>query len=287
MKKTIFPILFSVALAFTFLSTPALAEGELEAMRAAGRLRIGVYTETPPFGYINQRNRLNGYDIFLARRLAKDLLGTEDSLTFVPVTPSTRLEALEKDQVDIILANFTVTPERAERVDFASPYMKVSMAVISPEYAPVANVGQLNNHRLIVTESSTAEQYFTENCPGVQLLKYSAHNQAFRALLDGRGVALANDNNLLYAWMKEHPGFVVELDSLGGVSHIAPAVQKGNIEFLEWLNDEIAMLERTGFFQQAYDQTLRPAFDESVDPKNVLMGLEEEDTKKGNPPLQW
>ena len=85
-----------------------------------------------PFGYIDADGKPAGYDVVYGDRIAADLGVTAK---YVPVDAAARTEVLASNKVDITLANFTVTPERAEKVDFANPYFKVSLGVVSPTSA--------------------------------------------------------------------------------------------------------------------------------------------------------
>ncbi|MDR1045677.1 MAG: cysteine ABC transporter substrate-binding protein [Candidatus Adiutrix sp.] len=254
-----------------FLAAPALAAGELAKIKEAGKIRIGVFSDKPPFGYVDENGDHRGYDVYLARRLAQDLLGDENKIEFVLVEAASRMEVLESNKVDLILANFTVTPERAQRVDFAKPYMKVALGVVSPANAPVTDVAQLRGQKLIVNKGTTADIYFAEKHPEVNLLKYDQNTEAFNALRDGRGAALAHDNTLIFAWINENPGFVSGISFLGNLDSIAPAVKKGNTELLDWLNEEIVRLGQENFFHKNYDATLKPIYGDTVDPETVVV----------------
>ena len=115
---------------------------------------------------------------------------------------------------------------------------------------------------MIVNKGTTADFYFTKNHPEIELLKYDQNTEAFLALKDGRGDALAHDNLLLFAWAKENPSFVVGIGKLGNEDVIAPAVAKGNKELLEWLNKEIQILNENGFMRESYTKTLAPIYGE-------------------------
>ncbi len=269
-KKAILA-LACVAVAAAIGGGPAWAAGELETIKEEGKVRIGVFSDKPPFGYVDENGDNQGYDVYLARRLAKELLGDEGKAEFVLVEAASRMEVLESNKVDIVLANFTVTPERAEKVDFAKPYMKVALGVVSPQNAPITDVAQLNGQTLIVNKGTTADIYFTQNHPEVKLLKYDQNTEAFNALRDGRGVALAHDNTLIFAWITENPGFVAGIDFLGNLDTIAPAVKKGNTELLNWINEQIVALGQENFFHKAYEATLRPVFGDSIDPETVVV----------------
>jgi polar amino acid transport system substrate-binding protein len=249
----------------------AFGAGELEQIKASGKLRVAVFSDKPPFGFVDENGLNQGYDIILARQLAKDLLGSPDKIDFVLVEAASRIEVLQAGKADVVLANFTVTPERAEQVDFAKPYMKVALGVASPKSAPITDVEQLKGQTLIVNKGTTADFYFTKNHPEINLLKFDQNTEAFNALRDGRGAALSHDNTLLFAWVVENNTFVAGIDLLGSEDFIAPAVKKGQAELLEWLNDEIAALTRAKFFENAYKETLEPAFGGTVDPKSVLI----------------
>lgn len=96
----------------------------------SGTIRVGVFSDKKPFGSVGQDGQYEGYDIVYAKRIAEDL---KVKVRFVPVEAASRVEFLTSGKVDVILANFTVTPERAQKVDFAKPYMKVSLGAVSHE----------------------------------------------------------------------------------------------------------------------------------------------------------
>lgn len=242
----------------------------IEKIKDSGKVRIGVFSDKPPFGYVDEKGENQGYDVYLAKRIAKDLLGDENKVEFVLVEAANRVEYLESNKVDIILANFTVTPERKEKVDFATPYMKVALGVVSPDGSPIKSVEELKGKKLLVNKGTTAENYFTKNYPDIELVKFEQNTETFAALTDGRGDALAHDNTLLFAWAKENPGYTTFISNLGDEDVIAPAVKKDNIELLEWLNNEIDTLTKDGFFEEAFNETLAPAYGDTVKPESVI-----------------
>ncbi|NLK27017.1 MAG: transporter substrate-binding domain-containing protein [Clostridiales bacterium] len=240
----------------------------LDEIKESGKIVIGVFSDKKPFGYVDENGEYQGYDVYFGNRIAKDL-GVE--VEYVPVEAASRVEYLVTAKVDIILANFTVTEERAEQVDFALPYMKVALGVVSPETSLITAPEQLNGKTLIISKGTTAETYFTENYPEVKLLKFDQYSEAYAALLDGRGDAFSTDNTEVLAWAIENPGFSVGIDSLGSLDTIAPAVQKGNTELLNWLNEEIIALGKENFFHTNYEETLRPVYGDAADPDSLVV----------------
>ena len=240
----------------------------LDEIKKSGKVVIGVFSDKKPFGYVDENGDFQGYDVYFGNQIAKDL-GVE--VEYVPVEAASRVEYLVTAKVDIILANFTVTEERAEQVDFAKPYMKVALGVVSPDSALITAPEQLNGKTLIVSKGTTAETYFTENYPDVKLLKFDQYSEAYNALLDGRGDAFSTDNTEVLAWALENKGFSVGIESLGNLDTIAPAVQKGNTELLNWLNDEIVSLGKENFFHKDYDETLAPVYGDAADPESLVV----------------
>ncbi len=246
----------------------------LDEIKESGTVKIGVFSDKAPFGYVDENGKYAGYDVYFAERIGKDL-GTK--IEYVSLDPANRVEFAETGKVDIVLANFTVTPERAEKVDFALPYMKVQLGIVSPESDPINDVSDLegNDKELIIAKGTTAETYFESNHPNVKLQKYDAYADAYNALLDGRGAGLSTDNTEVLAWASVNPGFVVNVAALGNVDSIAPAVAKGNETLLSWLNDEIKALGEEEFFHADYEATLREVYgaDSNADDLVVEGGL--------------
>ena len=240
----------------------------VDQIKESGEITIGVFSDKNPFGYVDNDGKFQGYDVYFADRIAKDL-GVE--LKLVPVEAASRVEFLETAKVDIILANFTVTDERKEKVDFALPYMKVALGVVSPDSALITDAEQLNGKTLIVVKGTTAESYFTENYPDVKLQKYDEYNEAYSALQDGRGDAFSTDNTEVLAWSMNNPGFTVGVESLGSTDAIAPAVTKGNETLLNWINDEITALADEQFFHADYDATLASVYGDNVDKDSLVV----------------
>ena len=233
-------------------------------------IKIAVYSNKKPFGYVDENGEYQGYDVYLGNRIAKDL-GVK--VKYVPVEAAARVEVLATGKVDIVLANFTVTPERAQKVDFALPYMKVALGIVSPKKALITNPAQLNGKTLIIAKGTTAESYFSKNYPKIKLLKFDQYSEAYNALLDGRGDGLSTDNTEVLAWAIENPTFAVGAgaDSIGSLDAIAPAVQKGNKDLLDWLNNEIVQLGKEKFFHADYEATLRSVYGKDSDADSLVV----------------
>lgn len=267
MKKiqTIFALLLAFTLVFSLAacgnnSNDASNNGSsvvyrtLDEIKESGTINIGVFSDKNPFGYVDESGEYQGYDVYFARRIGQDL-GVD--INFVSTEAANRVEYLETGKVDIVLANFTVTAERAEKVDFALPYMNVALGVVSPDSRVITDLSQIGpDDEVIVISGTTAEDYLIKNNPEIKLQKYDTYANAKNALENGNAVAWANDNTEVIAYALQNPGYTVGIPSLGSQDTIAPAVSKGNETLLNWINDEIKSLASENFFHKDYEETL-------------------------------
>ena len=251
-------------------STSASADGvvyrTLDEIKADGTINIGVFSDKNPFGYVDENGEYQGYDIYFANRLAEDLETVRNCWLSEYYQ--------QTGKVDVILANFTVTPERAEEVDFALPYMNVALGVVSPDSNVITSLDSWNaDDQMIVISGTTAETYLTQNYPDIPLQKYDSYATAKSAMENG-GVAWANDNTEVIAFASQNPGYTVGIPSLGSQYTIAPAVSKGNETLLNAINDEIKALGKENFFHADYEATLVDTYGTDYEDSLVVEGGE-------------
>ena len=242
-------------------------ENNVSSIKRRGYLRVAVFGDLPPYGWVNSQGKRGGYDVRLARGVAKDL-GVKPK--FIQVNANNRIDTLNSNKADIVLANFTLTPERKSVASWTKPYMKVSVGVISPKSAPITSPKQLKGKSVIVTKGTTTENYFTKQ-KGVNLLKFDSKTQQFNAIKNGRGAALADDNSYLYAWVKRNPKFTVGIKTIGPNQYISGAVKKGNKSLQKWMDREITKLNRESFFTYDYNKELKPYFGKEIRPSDIVL----------------
>jgi len=242
----------------------------LDEIKEDGTINIGVFSDKNPFGYVDENGEYQGYDVYFANRLAKDL-GVK--VNFVSTEAANRIEYLQTGKVDIILANFTVTEERAQEVDFALPYMNVALGVVSREDNVIKSLDNWNkDDSIIVISGTTAETYLTENYPDIPLQKFDSYATAKEAFQNGTSVAWANDNTEVIAFALQNKGYTVGISELGNKDTIAPAVTKGNDSLREWINSEIETLGQENFFHKDYEETLVDTYGTDYEDSLVVEG---------------
>lgn len=242
----------------------------LDEIKEDGTINIGVFSDKNPFGYVDENGDYQGYDVYFANRLAKDL-GVK--VNFVSTEAANRIEYLQTGKVDVILDNFTVTEERAQEVDFALPYMNVALGVVSREDNVIKSLDNWNkDDSIIVISGTTAETYLTENYPDIPLQKFDSYATAKEAFQNGTSVAWANDNTEVIAFALQNKGYTVGISELGNKDTIAPAVTKGNDSLREWINSEIETLGQENFFHKDYEETLVDTYGTDYEDSLVVEG---------------
>ena len=106
-------------LTLSLLLLSSFAAADLKEVKEKGTIRIGVFADKPPFGFLDKEGKNQGFDVEIAKYLAQDLFGDANKVEFVLTEAANRVEFLRSGKVDVILANFTQTPERAKVVDYA------------------------------------------------------------------------------------------------------------------------------------------------------------------------
>lgn len=251
-------------------STESVVYRTVDEIKESGTINIGVFSDKSPFGYVDENGEYQGYDVYFGNRIGEDL-GVK--INYVSTEAANRIEYLQTGKVDIILANFTVTEERAQEVDFALPYMNVALGVVSPDSAVITSLDEIGaDDEVIVISGTTAETYLEKNYPNIKLQKYDAYAEAKTAFENGNGIAWANDNTEVIAFAIENPGYTVGIPSLGSADTIAAAVTKGNETLLNWLNAEIVALGSENFFHADYEATLLDTYGKDYEDTLVVEG---------------
>ena len=261
----------------------------LDEIKESGKINIGVFSDKNPFGYVDENGKYQGYDVYFAERIGQDL-GVD--INYVSTEAANRVEYLETGKVDIVLANFTVTEERAEKVDFTLPYMNVALGVVSHNDNVITDLSQISaDDQVIVISGTTAETYLEKYNPEIKLQKFDTYATAKTSFENGTGVAWANDNTEVIAYALENEGYTVGIPSLGSQDTIAPAVSKGNTTLSDWLNEETVKLGEENFFHADYEATLIDTYGADYEDTLVVEGgkvaagsadTETADIEKGN-----
>ncbi len=179
----------------------------LQTIQSRGKMIVGVRYDTKPFGFINEKEEVKGFDVDLCKELAKRILGDENAIEFQQVTSSNRIFSITSGTVDFAAATMTITNKRERIIDFSIPYYIAGQAVMVPENSNIQSIGDLSGKKIIVVLGSTSEKNIRELFPAAMVLGFRTYTDAFSALKNGRGDALTTDDTIIYGFISENKGF--------------------------------------------------------------------------------
>ena len=180
----------------------------LSVIKKRGELVVGVKFDSKPFGFVDN-GKLQGYDIDIAHLMAKRILGNEQLVRFVEVTPSNRISKLNSGEVDMLVATMTITPKRLEVVDFSVPYFYTGQAIMIRKGTSIKTVGDLNGRRVIIILGTTGEKNLRYFAPEAILQGYKSYQDGFRGMLNRKAEALSTDDAIIAGFLMDHPEFMM------------------------------------------------------------------------------
>jgi polar amino acid transport system substrate-binding protein len=247
MKSTsrLFSLLASASLLLGMFPTVILTTKEAIAsdwatVQARGRLMIGVKDHAAPLSFRDASGQWQGFEIDIAKELAKELLGSDQLVEFVPLTNRDRLPSLWSDRVDLVIAQITLTQNRSRLVDFTLPYYIDGTALIAARGTRKQDFNRTNGIAVIKNSSTIAVLQY--HFPNIALIGVDSYQQGLEALKAGKVQAFAGDSSAIASWLKENPEYE-SIDQLLARHSLAIALPKG-LQYLELRERVFKAMER-------------------------------------------
>jgi polar amino acid transport system substrate-binding protein len=229
------------------VATRAYAESSLDDIRARGVLRVGVKTDAPPFGSRDANGRPIGFEIDLARYLARVLFDDERRARFVPVTTATRFAELHAGCVDLLIATVTATEERRQLAELSEPYFVSASLVLVPAGSGVSGLGDLAARRVAVVRGSVQERDVAERQPRAILTTVASVAEGAQAVKRGHVDAFVYDDVTLLTLAQHDPALRVTGSPLAPRPLVA-AARTGDTGLIRWVNGWLARMRRDGSY---------------------------------------
>jgi ABC-type amino acid transport substrate-binding protein len=229
-------------------TAPAQAGGLEDAYRR-GRLKVGVRTDFPPFGYKDPAGEIQGFDADLARALAQTLFAGDSGVELVPVTSGGRIPLLYSELIDVVVGALTVTEDRQRVLDFSAPYFVTGSLLLTRRDSAIQGVADLAGKPVAVISGAVQEKDLPSIAPEARVVAFESLPEALRALERAAVEAVCQDGVVLLAEARANPAV-----RIAGPSFLprpyAMAVRKGDRRLLDWLNARLASLESDGIIRQ-------------------------------------
>ncbi|SDK94765.1 transporter substrate-binding domain-containing protein [Nonomuraea jiangxiensis] len=224
-------------------------------VRAKGRLAVGVKCDYPPFGFIDESGAEAGFEVEIARRLGEYAFGTPGSATLTCVTGANRVPYLTTKRIDLIIATMNYTPERAESVDFSTPYFNSGVKLLVPKDSPITSFADLEGKPVTTTTGSTASIWLAQCVKSAKQVTFGQTSEAYSAMRSNRAVAFAQDDTLLAELASKNPGVKVVGEQKAG-SPWGMGVRKSDAAMLAWVNAAIEKMRAEDSFWTAFQRTV-------------------------------
>ncbi|MGG0755829.1 glutamate ABC transporter substrate-binding protein [Brevibacillus laterosporus] len=224
-------------------------------IKERGKYVVGVKYDLNLFGLKDPASgNVEGFDIDIAKAIAKKILGDENKIELKEVTSKTRIPMLKNGEIDSIIATMTITEERKKEVDFSDVYFMAGQSFLVKKDSTIKGLEDFTKGKKVVTaKGSTSAKNIRENAPEAEVLEFENYAEAFTALKAGQGDALTTDNALLYGMAKQDPNFRV-VEGTFTEEPYGIALPKGDTEFVALVNDLIKEMKQNGEYDKLYEK---------------------------------
>lgn len=223
-----------------------------DAIQKRGKVLVGINLAAPPFGTMNGEMQPDGYDVDVAKLLAKDL-GVP--MEIVPVTNDSRIPTLLTGKADIIISVLQITAERAKSVMFTSPYGAHLSIVMGPAGTKIAALTDLAGKRIGVARGSAyADILARAGIAGLQLIAFGDDSATLNALVAGQVDAVGTVTFLGNELQKRYPDRQFERKLVLQDNVYAMGVRRGDFDFLRWVNTSLFVHIQNGDIPKLYEK---------------------------------
>lgn len=224
-----------------------------------GRLIVGVDQSQNLLSFRDSvTGELEGFEVDLAREIARDIFDDPDLVDFRFVESANRASALDNHEVDIIIRTMTVTRTRQQEVAFSSPYITTDSRLLVMSNSAITGVAQLPGRTVCVTDGSTALEKARIHAPQSRILKTRSWADCLVALQQNQADAILSDDLILSGIAAQDPYTEIVGDSLAAESYaVAAARSDENLNtdgLVRQINATIERVRADGTWWRLYDR---------------------------------
>ncbi len=228
---------------------------------AGGGLKIGIKFDQPGLG-LKQGSEYTGMDVDVAKYVAKQLGTDEANITWVQAPSAQRETLISTGQVDYIVATYSITDARKEKVSFAGPYFVAGQdLLVRADDATITGPETLDGKKLCSVKGSTSAQKVKDKYPGVQLQEFGTYSECLPALASGGVDALTTDDTILagFAAQEANKGKFKVVGKPFSTENYGIGLKKGDTALCNKITDAIKKMQSDGSLDKAIEANLGPA----------------------------
>jgi glutamate transport system substrate-binding protein len=243
------------------LTMAACGGGDAGSATGEGNITIGIKYDQPGLGQ-KDGETFKGFDVDVARYVAKELGYEENEIVFKETPSAQRETAIQGGQVALIFATYSITDARKEKVSFAGPYFIAGQdLLVRADDTSITGPDALTGKKLCSVKGSTSAQKVKDKYPGVQLQEFGTYSECVAALVSKGVDALTTDNTILagYAAQDQYKGKLKVVGQTFSEERYGVGIKKGDTATCEKINTAIQKMVDDGAWQKAVDDNLGPA----------------------------
>ncbi|MDK7181535.1 glutamate ABC transporter substrate-binding protein [Corynebacterium riegelii] len=241
----------------------------MQRIRERGRVLVGVDQSQYLLSYRDpSAGEMRGFEVDLAREIARDIFGSADHVEFRFVESASRAEALRSGDVDIVIRTMSVTPDRAEIVSFSTPYLTSYVRMLAPRDSDVASLDDLPGKTVCAVDGTNLLNLVREKVPESEVLRTRSWSDCLMALQQYQADAVIGDDTLLAGMVAQDPLMQIFPERLAEQRY-AVGVGLGNDDVVRQVNFTIERLRSDGTWTRMYNQWLRTSLAESWLPRQM------------------
>lgn len=256
-------IFTSAAMALTLALTASACGGGGSGGGGAGgdKIVVGTKYDQPGFGLKNPDGTMSGFDVDVARYVAKELGYSDDQIEWKESPSAQRETLIANDQVRYIVATYSITDKRKEKITFAGPYLLTGQSLlVRADNTDITGAESLeNNKKLCSVTGSTPAQRIKDKYPGVQLQQYDTYSACVEALRNGAIDAVTTDEVILAGYAAQSPGALKIVGAPFSEERYGIGLKKGDTELCTKITDALKKMESEGAWKAAFEKNLGPA----------------------------
>lgn len=228
---------------------------------AAGPIKIGIKFDQPGLGLKDGAN-YTGFDVAVAKFVAASLGHKEKDITWVQAPSAQRETLISTGQVDLVVATYSITDTRKEKVSFAGPYFIAGQdLLVKADDTTITGPETLKGKKLCSVKGSTPAAKVKDKYPDVQLQEYDTYSKCVEALVGGAIDAVTTDNTILagYASQPAYKGKLKVVGKTFSTEKYGIGFKKGDTALCKKVTEAINSMITIGHWQTAVDANLGPA----------------------------
>lgn len=221
----------------------------------AGSITIGTKFDQPLFGLVGPDGVPEGFDVEIGKMLAERLGIPEDGIEWVETISANREQFIVNDEVDIVIATYTINDARKELIDFAGPYYEAGQSILTlADNEDIQGPDDLAGKKVCTVSGSTPEQNLLENFPDTEVVPFGAYSDCLQPLRSGQVDAVSTDNVILAGFASENDDLEVRGEPFTAEPY-GIGLTKGDDDFRSWINDQLEEMYEDGSWTEAWEAT--------------------------------